>query len=189
MLATLVGIQWTCLTVIYRRGEKHFVWDLLLLWMLGFVYCALWNKVQTSEDAYQAECGRGGCEYASCDGVNKGISLLVSILFLDAPHAVMHLALFCDISMGPWAMELLEEEAERTRHDLEDGHSKTKGEEAAGSASTTLSHRKLEHQCVKQTSRMSCQPLNLELAPCSGRRRPCDANFFFLITSKNHFSW
>jgi hypothetical protein len=66
-----------------------------------------------------------------------------------------------------------------TRHDLEDGHSKTKGEEAAGSASTTLSHRKLEHQCVKQTSRMSCQPLNLELATCSGRRRPCDANFFF----------
>ena len=145
LLVTLVGIQWACLAVIYRRGEKHLVWALLPLWLLGFVYCALWNKVQTSEDAYQAECGRGGCEYASCDGVNKGISLLASILFLGAPHALMHLALFCEISMGRWAMELLEEEAERARHDLEDGHSKTKGEEAAGSASTTLSHRKLEH--------------------------------------------
>jgi hypothetical protein len=42
---------------------------------------------------------------------------------------------------------------------------------------------------VKQTSRISCQLLNLELASLNDHRRPCGAaNFFFLITSRDHFS-
>jgi hypothetical protein len=42
---------------------------------------------------------------------------------------------------------------------------------------------------VKQTSRMSCQPLNLELAPCIGRRRPCGAaNAFLCFLGRDHFS-
>ena len=56
---------------------------------------------------------RGG----DCDGANRALSLLASVLFLGTPYFLCRWVLHCERVMGAWASTLLAEEAERARHD------------------------------------------------------------------------
>ncbi len=79
----------------------------------AYTRCMLAHSRHSRAPALPQASERGG----DCDGANRALSLLASVLFLGTPYFLCRWVLHCERVMGAWASTLLAEEAERARHD------------------------------------------------------------------------